>query len=46
MFVEVDERRLVWFIKSIINSNYVDLPSLSDNDCNQICKLLTVNYEY
>lgn len=46
MFVEIDERRLLWFIKALINSNYVDLPSLTDKDCNHICKLLTVNYEY
>jgi len=43
MFVEVDERRLLWFIRALINSNYVDLPSLTDEDCNPICELLTVD---
>lgn len=46
MFVGVDEKRLIWFLRSINNSNYVVPPAISNEQAETLCKLLTVDYEH
>ena len=46
MFADVDEYRLLWFIRSLINSNYAAPPGITGEQSESICKLLVVNYEY
>lgn len=45
MFIDIDENRLLWFTRSLINSNYVVPPAISKKQASEVCNLLTVDYE-
>lgn len=42
MFTDINEKKLIWFIKAAVNSMYVDFPEVDDDQVVSICKLLTV----
>lgn len=46
MFVGVNEKRLLWFLRSLNCSNYVTPPAIADEQAKILCNLLTVDYEH
>ena len=44
MFLDVDEVRLIWFMKSLQNGKYSEPPEVDDFETEQLFKLLTVNH--
>ena len=44
MFTGVDENRLLWFLRSLENSNYTEPPAITAEQSKILCNLLTVDY--
>ena len=42
MFTDVNESKLIWFIRAAERSMHVDFPKPSNDEVKSICKLLTV----
>ncbi len=42
MFTDIDESKLIWFLKACSSSSYKEFPKLDDDQAITICKLLTV----
>ena len=40
MFTDLDELRVITFLRSYNNSMYVEPPELSEKECDMICELL------
>jgi Mlc titration factor MtfA (ptsG expression regulator) len=41
MFVELNELRVIHYLKAYVRSSYVDPPTLTKEDCKKLCQLMT-----